>query len=451
MLGSWWQQVVRDLVGVERAERSFYVLILLLALVVALALVTLGRGIRSLKRRLTRFGSRFAPMPVARVGALVVTVFLIVLVVNGTINRGVLGAAERSGQAADQGTAEGIEQPWEPERSGSPSSLETWDTLGKQGRTFVAIGPTPEQIADVTGTDAPTPIRVYAGRDSAPTISGVADRVVAELERTGAFDRQMLAVVTTTGTGWVNNNVASAFEYVGGGDTAIAAMQYSFLPSPMAFLADRTTPQEAGRELFEAVYQAWSDRPEDARPQLYVFGESLGAYGGMAAFSSGQGLAARVDGALLVGPPNFAQPWKRITEERDPGSYERLPVIDGGRNIRFASDPADTDLPVTWEKGRILFWQHPTDPITWWSSDLLLSRPDWLREPLGPGVDPGMRWLPFVTFWQVTLDMVFATDVPSGYGHTYGSEAVSLWAEIIDPPSWSDEATERARHAMAGQ
>jgi uncharacterized membrane protein len=43
-----------------------------------------------------------------------------------------------------------------------------------------------------------------------------------------------------------------------------------------------------------------------------------------------------------------------------------------------------------------------------------------LREPLGPDVDPGMRWLPFVTFWQVTLDMVFSADVPSGFGHAYG-------------------------------
>ena len=105
-------------------------------------------------------------------------------------------------------------------------------------------------------------------------------RVVNELERTGGFDRAVLAVVTTTGRGWVNDDVASAFEYVQGGDTAIAAMQYSFLPSPLAFIADRETPMAAGRALFNSVYAKWIDLPLDKRPKLVVFGESLGSYGG---------------------------------------------------------------------------------------------------------------------------------------------------------------------------
>lgn len=450
VLGSWWQQVVRDLVLVPRAERSFYLGVLLVALVVALLLVALGRGLRAGTRALTRVGAKYAPLPVARLAALALMVLLVVTAVNGALYRGVLGLAERSAKVADQGTAEGVEQPSAPERSGSPASHESWDSLGLQGRTFVASGPTAAQIEGATGETALTPVRVYAGRDSADTIEGVADRVVAELRRTGGFDRAVLAVATTTGTGWINGNVAGALEYVNHGDTAIATMQYSFLPSPMAFLADRATPQVAGQALFEAVYKVWAKLPEADRPKLVVFGESLGAYGGMAAFASGADMVARLDGALLVGPPNFAQPWRRITADRDPGSPEWKPVIDGGENIRFASQPTDTDLPAPWGDPRIVFWQHPSDPITWWSFDLLLSRPDWLREPLGPGVDPGMRWLPFVTFWQVTMDMVFSTDVPSGFGHTYGPEAVDLWAQILQPEGWSGEDSRRVQEAMAG-
>lgn len=87
-----------------------------------------------------------------------------------------------------------------------------------------------------------------------------------------------------------------------------------------------------------------------------------------------------------------------------------------------------------------MYWQHESDPIVWWNTDLLLSEPDWLAEPLAEGVDPGMRWLPFVTFWQVTLDMVFSANVPAGHGHHYGSEAVGLWAEIVGPDIWGAEA-----------
>jgi uncharacterized membrane protein len=356
--------------------------------------------------------------------------------------------AERSAEAADHGTAEGVNQPRLPERSGSPASREPWDSLGSEGRTFVAGGPTAARIQEVTGAPAVTPIRVYAGRESADTVEGIAERVVAELHRTHAFDRKVLAVVTTTGRGWVNANVADAFEYVNGGNTAIAAMQYSFLPSALSFIADRETPQLAGRALFEAVYRVWSTRPLPQRPKLVVFGESLGSYGGQAAFASGMDIVARTDGALLVGTPNFAQPWAELTANRDPGSLERLPIVDDGRHIRFASRPADANLPGPWEYPRVVFWQHASDPITWWSFDLLLHRPDWLREPLGPDVDPGMRWLPVVTFWQVTLDMIFSAEVPYGFGHAFGPEATQLWVDILAPTGWNPALTERVQDAM---
>ncbi len=450
VLGSWWQQIIRDLVGVPRVARSNYILVLALSLFVAALILTVSRAVRAGARALGRFGGRFIPAPIAKLASVVLIAVLAVLLVNGAVHQGIVAAAQRSAEVADQSTADGVEQPTAPQRSGSPASAEAWSTLGREGRTFVAGGPSAERIAEVTGAPAMTPIRTYAGRESADTVDGIAARVVAELERTGAFDRQILAVVTTTGRGWVNSNVASAFEYVNHGNSAIAAMQYSFLPSALSFVADRETPQIAGRALFDAVHQAWSARPEGSRPKLVVFGESLGSYGGQAAFASGADIVARTDGALLVGTPNFAQPWQRITDQRDNGSPERLPVVDDGRNIRFASRPDDADLPTPWESSRVVFWQHASDPITWWSFNLALHQPDWLREPLGPDVDPGMRWIPLVTFWQVTLDMVFSADVPSGFGHAYGPEAIDLWTRILTPQGWDDATTDRVRTALGG-
>lgn len=448
VLGSWWQQIVRDLIGMPRAERSFYLLVLLLALVIALALVAIGRGLRWATHRLTDVGGRFVPGPVARLAAVVIVVTLVVMGLDGALHRGLLSLAERSAKAADKSTAEGVTQPSAPERSGSPASAQAWDALGREGRSFVAGGPSAEQISKVTGVPARTPIRVYAGRTSADSVEGIAGQVVAELHRTHAFERKVLAVVTTTGRGWVNPNVAAALEYVNGGDTAIASMQYSFLPSALSFIADRETPPLAGQALFEAVHRVWAALSEVKRPKLVVFGESLGSFGGQSAFVSGADIVGRTDGALLVGTPNFAQPWGRLTANRDPGSLERLPVIDGGRHIRFASRTSDVNLAGPWEYPRVVFWQHASDPITWWSFDLLLHRPDWLREPLGPDVDPGMRWLPLVTFWQVTLDMIFSADVPYGYGHAFGPDAADLWVDILAPKGWDPALTQRIQDAI---
>ncbi|WJJ09788.1 alpha/beta-hydrolase family protein [Prescottella equi] len=450
VVGSVWQQRIRELVGVEQAYRTLYLPALVVALVVGLALVGIGRALRSgvdgLARQIARVGWM---TPVARVTALGLVVVLGVLFANGVLHRGLLTLAERSAHAADLSTAEGVVQPASAERSGSPHSNEAWDTLGREGRTFVAGGPTAEQIAQVTQAPAMTPIRAYAGRESADSVTGIAEHVVAELERTNAFDRKVLAVVTTTGRGWINPNVANAFEYINGGNTAIAAMQYSFLPSALSFIADRDTPQEAGRALFEQVHAAWAQRPENRRPKLVVFGESLGSYGGQSAFASGSDIVERTDGALFVGTPNFAQPWGRITDTRDSGSTERLPVVDDGRHVRFASRPEDTALPGNWEASRVVYWQHASDPITWWSFDLALRQPDWLRESPGPDVYPGMRWLPIVTFWQVTLDMIFSADVPAGAGHTYGPDAVYLWAQILQPQEVDSERVHRIYVAMA--
>lgn len=448
ILGSWWQQIVRDLAGVERANRSYYLLVLAISLGLAAAIVAAARGIRAGTNRLTRFGLRFVPRPVATLASLLVIIAVGILVLNGVVYQGVIGLANRSAAAADHSTAPNVVQPENPERSGSAESAEPWESLGREGRTFVAGGPSTEHITEVTGKPAITPIRVYAGRESADSVAGVADRVVAELERTRAFDRSVLAVATTTGRGWINPRVASSLEYVTGGDSAIASMQYSFLPSALSFVADRHTPLVAGRTLFEAVSAALEKRPAESRPKLVVFGESLGAFGGQGAFTGAADTLARTDGALWVGTPNFAPQWAQIAADRDTGSPQRLPVVDDGANVRFAASAQDLEMDTPWGNPRIIYWQHASDPITWWSFDLLLHQPDWLREPLGPDVDPGMRWIPFVTFWQVTMDMVFSTDVPAGHGHTFGEDAANMWAAIVEPDGWTAAATEKVRVAL---
>jgi uncharacterized membrane protein len=452
VLGSRWQEIVRELVDVdiEGPGRILYVAVLLVALVVAVLLLSLARGLRWCARRLAVLCTRFVPIPLAKgIGVAVVAVVTLFLI-NGAVNRVLIAAIASSSELADKGSHPGVEQPSAFEVSGSPESNEDWESLGMEGRRFVSSGPTAEDIEAFTGRPATTPIRAYVGAAGADSIDEAADRVVAELERTGAFDREIIAVATTTGRGWVNESVAGSLEYMNGGDTAIASMQYSFLPSPIAFLADRDSPRRAGRALFDRVYDAVQDLPEESRPRLVAFGESLGAYGGQDAFGGGRDMVARTDGALWVGNPNFTKQWAEITADRDAGSREILPVVADGRYVRFAGRPNELDIGTPWSEPRVVYWQHASDPITWWSPNLILHQPDWLREERGIDVDPGVRWFPFVTFWQTTFDMVFSTDVPQGFGHNYGEDAVDLWAAILQPAGWNADDTDRLREILAG-
>ena len=222
-------------------------------------------------------------------------------------------------------------------------------------------------------------------------------------------------------------------------------MQYSYLPSPLAFLVDPDRARQAGEQLFDQIYERWSRLPAESRPRLLVYGESLGSTGAQAAFSGLGDIRARADGALFVGPPASNALWTELVSRRDRGTPQVLPTYDTGLTVRFASEPADLGRPedAPWERPRVLFLQHASDPICWWSPDLLFKRPDWLEEPRGEDVHPSMRWYPLVTFWQLTADMAAANSTPVGHGHRY-SDFVKHWATIAPPPGWTSADTDRA-------
>jgi uncharacterized membrane protein len=234
------------------------------------------------------------------------------------------------------------------------------------------------------------------------------------------------------------------------GNSAIVSMQYSYLPSWLSFLVDKENARQAGQALFEAVDELVRARPENKRPKLVVFGESLGSFGGETPFLSLNNLIARTDGALFSGPTFNNTIWTSLTSNRDPGSPEWLPIFDKGENARFAAEPQNLGRPPdAWGKPRVVYLQHASDPIAWWNPDLLFTKPDWLREPRGYDVSPRMEWIPIVTFLQVSADMAVAIDVPDGHGHVYIRDVANAWADILQPlnvlDGWSDAKTEKLR------
>jgi uncharacterized membrane protein len=447
-----WQDDVRDLMGVPRMTFWDHPLTAVLSIVFLFLFVELGQLIRKLVLFLMRQLERVAPPRVSGVVAVMLVVALFIAILNGVVARFAMSTINNIFENANNDDL-GNPAPTSPLRSGGPGSLVTWDSLGHQGRVFVKGGPSVDQLSKFNGTPvsaAVEPIRAYAGLHSADGIQATAKLAAEELMRAGGLNRKVIAVATTTGTGWINAAEASALEYMYNGDTAIVSMQYSFLPSWISFLVDKENARQAGQALFEAVDAMIRRLPEDHRPKLVVFGESLGSFGGEAPFLSLNNLIARTDGALFSGPTFQNTIWTGLTIRRDVGSPEKLPIYDKGKNVRFASRPTDLDRPADrWGRPRVVYLQHASDPIAWFNPDLLFHLPDWLREPRGYDVSPTMEWIPVVTFLQVSADMAVSVDVPDGHGHVYIRDVADAWAKIMQPPGWTPEKTERLRPLLA--
>ena len=277
-------------------------------------------------------------------------------------------------------------------------------------------------IEKFTGHPAMEPIRIYAGLASAKGAEAQAALAVKDLQRAGGFQRKYLVVVTTTGSGWVDPALVDSFEYLTGGDCATVAIQYSYLPSWISYLVDQAKALAAGRALFDAVYGAWAKMPAGPSPQ--------------AVRRRGKpGLVRR--GGRLYRRERHGQPHQRRAVRRAAQFQHAVPGVQ--RQPRRRAAPRSSRSTRTGGScgsrmmrareyrrraspgmaRRVLYLMHPSDPIVWWSPHLIFSQPDWISEPPGKDVLKTMFWMPFITFWQVTADLPFATGVPGGHGHRY--------------------------------
>jgi uncharacterized membrane protein len=450
-----WQRQVSALMGIEGPSTAGYLRTLIVAIVVGALLVSTFRvlidAVKLLARMLIRRWHLHDEVALFIGTAIVVT--LLITLINGVLVRGFFAGANALFQPQDTATPAGLSRPMLPEKSGSPASLAPWSSLGYRGREFVATGPHAAELTRLNGGPAKEPIRVYAGLHTAPDDQGRLDVLVGELERTGAFTRKVLVIAPTTGTGWIDPVAARAVEMMYNGDTAIVGLQYSYLPSWISFLADRQKSMDSGRMLIDTVHDRWQQLPPDHRPKLLLYGESLGSMAGQAAFGWLPDIHQMgFDAVLWVGPPQASPLWHALIVRRDPGSPEVQPRYDNGRTVRFseANTPADVSglAGPPWVGTRVLFLQHPSDPVVWWTPDLVSGRPEWLTEPRGQDRTALMRWYPVVTFWQVSADLTNAEGVPGGHGHNYSNDILDGWIAVAPPDGWTAADTERIRTAL---
>lgn len=396
----------------------------------------------------------YMPRPAAIAVGVAILSAIVFFLTSNVILRGGIGFFRHHAEQMNTRTARGIYKPFVPERSASPASPVTWESVGGQGRVFLGRGPSRLDIAQVTGGEAMEPIRVYSGMPAGGAgIEQAAATVVAELRRTGAFDRAVILIAASTGSGWVDEWQVQPLEFLTRGNCATASLQYSYVPSALNWLTGLEPAQEASAVLFRAVRAELDAMDEADRPALFVCGESLGAFASQSVFSSVEEALSQVDGALWVGTPAFTPMHAELTSARHKGSPEVAPVVYNGRRVRFVNEPSDlrTDLYGRelgpWGFPRIVYAQHASDPVVWWNRKMLWTQPDWLRERAGRDVSPFVEFTRFVTFIQVLADLPVAGTAPGGHGHTYNEELIPLWRAILGFDLLFDETPTHPRLA----
>ncbi|KXU87530.1 hypothetical protein CI15_15430 [Paraburkholderia monticola] len=448
-----WQNEQRSFMGMASLVWSDGVLVGVISPFAAALLVVVARvvarGVAAVRRLIQRHVPSIVSVPATA---------LLIILIGIALGRGVVLPALTSAvnfvhSRANEDTTEGTVAPESSAVSGGSESFVAWDSLGRMGRDFVAAVTSTQRLALFHGADASLvePVRVYVGVRSADTLEERAQLAVRELERAGGFDRKLLVVWIPTGTGWIVPNAAASLEQLYRGDTAIVAIQYSFLPSRYAIFMDAGLANEAGITLFDAVRARWSQLPPQRRPKLVLFGKSLGAAGVEAPFvaahasSSVANMVARTDGVLIAGAKQSNPIHAQLTRERDRGSPFWQPIFDGGRTVRFQNrDPHQVALDAAWPSPRIVYLQHPADPAVFWSVEAFWRPPEWLARPRGFDMPDAMRWFPLVSGVQAVADVIHQLGVPQGFGHNYSAEDyIRGWASVVPPEGWTDADTHR--------
>jgi uncharacterized membrane protein len=354
--------------------------------------------------------------------------------------------------------------------SGSEASRVSWESLGREGRRHIiaAVRPvTPIEYLPRNGVDLSipavmgeparaNPVQVYVGLDAAPTAQERVDLALAEMDRTNAWDRSLIMLVSPTGTGYVNYCAVAAVQYLSRGDVATVTLQYSKRPSPLS-LGKIAGAREQNRLLWLRILDRVRHLPPEQRPRIVLFGESLGAHTSQDVFLHWGTLgpqALGIDRALWVGTP-YASGWmQQVTgPPRTDVDPELVAVVNDFGQVEAMPPERRSRL-------RYVFLSHDNDGVTKFGLDLIVAPPRWLGEERPPveqqedgvsprGIPPSMRWRPLTTFLQLLIDMKNA-QIPGtyrAYAHDYRPDLARFVREVYDLPC-SEEQLQRVEDAL---
>jgi uncharacterized membrane protein len=336
------------------------------------------------------------------------------------------------------------EPPVNPHVSAGPTSVVAFDAIGKEGRRFVTMALTAEEISEVMGEPAQEPVRAIAGFGSADRPEDRARIALAELERLGGYERGTIVVAAPTGVGYVNYSFAEAVEYLTRGDCAILVPQYARMPSAMSLhLTEGGELQQ--RLVLEGIRDRLAGMPAAQRPRVLHFGESLGAEVALDVAGSGTdrfdelGLAA----GLYLGTPFRAALWRRWAE--DPATVDPRGLL--GQVSRADEIPA---LPETVRHVQVI---HHDDPITKFDPWMVVRPPVWMGTPTTrpPGVPRETAFRPVITAIIGLVDLKNGMNSKPGefvrVGHDYRIELCDAVRHVYGLPA-TDEQVARIEQAL---
>ncbi len=348
---------------------------------------------------------------------------IVVGVVGAVVARQTLAKLTVEGQALD---ASFTTPPTDPLVSGGPGSLVTVTELGREGARFVGTVTTPEGIRQVTGKEpVAQPVRVFIGVDSASTPEQRVGLAMAELRRTGAFDRAYLVIQAPAGSGYANATPIDVTEVLALGDCASVAIGYGVLPSFLS-LGKVAVGSHTQRLLLDATHDELKFR--EHKPRILLYGESLGAKVQEGAIPSGTPDLDYygVHAALWVGTPGG-----KVADEFHANVATESFTVDRPEQL---PDPMPSPRPRVW------FLEHDGDPVVRFRPELLTHRPAWL--PLdgtrGRNVPVDMTWKPGITWAEAFVDTMFATRIKPGdfmsLGHDYRADLGPVVTTAYDLP-----------------
>ena len=337
-------------------------------------------------------------------------------VVTGVVAAGRVGAERLISSLTEQsrGLDPGFAKaPQNFEVSGSSDSVVDITELGREGARFVGSTTTAADTEFVTGlARVREPIRVFVGVDAAGTVEQRVGLAMAELRRTGAFDREYLLIEAPAGSGFANSTPVDVLEILSRGDCAVVAIGYGLLPSFLS-LGKVDLAAHTQRLLLDSLCEELSTAPH--RPRLLLYGESLGARVQQAAVKAGPADLDfyGISHALWVGTPGGV-------------TSDEFHDVCSGDSITV---DRPEQIPTSFAEGRPRVWflEHDGDPVVRFRPDLARQRPAWLTGPArGRNVPTSMQWKPGITWAQVLVDTLFATNVKPGdfqsLGHDYRAD-----------------------------
>ena len=320
-------------------------------------------------------------------------------------------ALNSSFAAANNETKADVSPPTSPLRSGGPGSTVSWDSLGREGRSNVADGPTVADLTAFNGTPAKEPIRTFAGLDSADDLKDIAEAAVRELEahrrveaqgrRGRVDDGQRLAQQGLHGLAGVHVQR----RHRPGVHAVLISAELDLIPRRQGARSPGRPPAVRGGQRAGAC-DSGERAPEDRRVRRIARQLRRGG-----AVRVDPDLAARTDGALFTGPTFNNSLWRDTTVNRDEGTPEVLPITRTANTC--GSSPRRTTSAVPPRRGCPT--AAPTSSMRRTRSRggiLACCSGRWLKEPRGRDVLHSTHWIPVVTFLQVSADMAVAVDVP---------------------------------------